>query len=476
MKNINPLLCALTLTINTAAYANVDNFFHDSTLVSKFKVNYYDLEGEYDKTTSLVPGIDYDVEMSIEDFGASFWFSWQSGWFNDFFGVEMGYQIAEIAWEDGTIDMQDTTTGLYSNPLNGGVPASYAQFYSTDTDASSVGKLGNANIRLRYGDDDNHIQLLAGRFTPTIYNLLHRPDITYYALSQVYEGASLTGNLTWSWGTINPWFNYFTGYSNEQSEETVRFRDLETTTDSLGYTYDPFDAIYNIGFHTVTDYFTSSASYSYAEDYLSNGIIEVYSGIPLSMLGFNTNDEDYYIKYLVKYGSENGLGEVNEDHSTDVTEFAIGMQAGNLDFLAGVTQIGDESFTGFETQDGYTAGGGTAVWGDMALLNKFDYANQQTLFLIGGYDLDAINLPHWRLQANILVGSDIDTDALSTADSIMVNQEDYTETVIDLIYGKNGYQGQGMSYRLTYGQDDNFNAKGIGLFIEYNGDLLKAFN
>ena len=462
MNRLNPLFCAVTLALSaSAAHASLDNFISDSTVDTKLRTIYYDMDMDYDKTAM---GIDWDVDASIEDLGASAWLNWQSGWLFNVVGVELGYQGALIAYQDGTADMTDTTYGMFDTSVTS------VQFYQGDPDASSAGKLANANIKFRVGDDDNNLQLKVGRFTPTIYDLLHRPDVTFYALSTLYEGAQLSGDLTWSWGTINPWFNYFTGYSSEHSDETLHFKDLETTSE-----YDAFDAIYNVGFHTETDYFTTSASYSYAEDYLSNGIIEFYSGIPLSVFGLNTDDDQYYIKYMLKYGMEKGLGSVNEDHSTDVTEFAIGMQAGGLDFLVGVTQVGDDSFYGFETQDGYNAGGGTAVWGDMALLNTFKHAGQQTLFLVGGYNLDSLNLPNWRIQTTVAAGSDIDMDNLSTAESYAVNQADYTETEIDIIYAKDGYQGQGVSYRFTYGQDNNFNAKGVGLWIEYNGDLMAAF-
>ncbi|MFT6924718.1 MAG: hypothetical protein ACJAZP_000276 [Psychromonas sp.] len=463
MNKLSPLFCTMTLALSvSAAHANTDNFISDSTLDTKVRSIFYDMTMDYEKSAS---GIDFDVDASIEDLGASLWLNYQSGLLFNMVGVEIGYQGALIAWQDGTVDVTDTTYDYYNSS------SSNVQYYQGDPDASSVGKLANANILLHFGNSDNNLQLKVGRFTPTIYDLLHRPDITFYALSTIYEGAQVAGDLTWGWGKINPWFNYFTGYSSEHSDDTVQFRDLETTSD-----YDAFDAIYNVGFHTETDYFTASTSYSYAEDYLSNGIIEVYSGIPLSLLGFNTNDDEYYIKYMLKYGMEKGLGTVNEDHSTDMTEFAVGMQAGNLDFLVGVTQIGDDSFYGFETQDGYNAGGGTAVWGDMALLNTFKHADQQTLFFVGGYNLDVLSLPNWRVQATVAAGSGIDMDNLSTAESYVVNQADYTETEIDLMYSKNGYQGQGMSYRLTYGQDNNYNAKGIGIWVEYNGDLLKAFD
>jgi hypothetical protein len=497
MNKLNPLFCAVALAIIApAANAGFDNFVSDSSLDAKFRTIYYNMEGTFDKTLTLPvpagalgPGtpamdvdVDYENDMKIDDLGASLWLNWQSGWLFDVLSVELGYQGAAIAWQDGTIDMRDVgnsvgaPNGSFANAPLGGNPAANVQFYQGDADADSVGKLANANIRLRLGDDDNNVQLKVGRYTPSIYDLLHRPDVTYYSMSTIYEGAAVTGDLKRSWGKISPWFNYFTGYSTEHSDETIQFSDLTTTTDSMGKTYDPFDAIYNAGFHTETDYFISSASYSYAKDYLSNGIIEFYSGIPLSMLGLNTNDDEYYIKYMLKYGAEKGLGVANANHSTDVTEFAVGLQAGNLDFLTGVTQIGDESFYGFETQDGRNAGGGTAVWGDMALLNTFKHAGQQTLFLISGYNLDALNLPSLRLQASVLVGSGIDMNALTTAEWAMVSKEDYTETVIDLIYSQNGYQGEGLSVRLTYGQEDNFNAKGFGLWVEYNGDMLKAFD
>ena len=159
-------------------------------------------------------------------------------------------------------------------------------------------------------------------------------------MSSLYQGAQVTADLKWDWVKLNPWFNYFTGFSSEHSKEMVHFKDLS----------------------------------SYAQDYFSNRIVEVYSGIPLSMIGFSTNDDDYYIKYMVKYGMEKGLGLVNDDHLTAVTELAVGMQAGELDFLAGVTQIGEDTFRGFETQYGHNAGG------DMAMLNTFKYAGQKTLF------------------------------------------------------------------------------------------------
>ncbi len=500
MNRLTPLALTIASLISIPASASLTNFFQDSTVDLKWKVNYYDIEGEgsgnipvsRDELVALAPGlapiygllpesIDAGIknDMSINDFGTSAWINWRSGWLFDTVGVELEYQAAGIFDQSGEVTTDATATLPVIGPQTISMTNPNPYFYGSDAEETYAGKIGNANLRLKFGDPDAEVQFLVGRFTPTIYDLLHRPDEIYYGLHQVYEGASIQGNFEWSWGMIQPWFNYFTGYSNEWNEETVNFKDdLDDNYDGFwngGYLKGGYDEIYNIGFHTVTDYYTSSASYSYAEDYLSNGIIEIYSGIPYSTIGLGDaqGDKDHYIKYMVKYGAEKGQGDLNKDHETDVWEAAIGLQHGNLDFLAGVTQIGDEQFIGFDTQDGMNAGGGTAVWGDVAILNQFDLAGQRTYFLVGGYNLTAFDLPKWRIQGVVANANDTNLDKLDLFTRIASPNEDYTEYNIDILYSDNGYQGDGMSYLLKLGKDDNFDAFGFGFFIEYNGDLAK---
>ena len=317
------------------------------------------------------------------------------------------------------------------------------------------------------GDNDNFAKLSVGRFTPTVYNLLHRPDYIYGALHDVYEGAALTGELNWSWGMVQPWFNYFTGFSNMHSTKTLRFKDDLIDSKDFG----SFDEIYNIGYHSETDYFVSSASFSVAPDYQRNGIIELYTGIPLNYLSGDTSgDPSKILKFLVKYGMEEGTGPLNSNHKTDVVEFGVGIDTGDFDMLVGVTKIGDESFRGFQTQDGYKAGGGTAVWGDLAVFNAFDLAGQNTFFVFGGYDLDNVGFQKWRIQGIAAMVTDTDRSKLSPVQKLLVAQEDYTEINLELAYN---YLGEGLGYRLLVGTDTNMKGLGFGLFFEYNTDLLK---
>ncbi|WED24774.1 hypothetical protein L3Q72_18025 [Vibrio sp. JC009] len=480
MKKICPIALAISAALSQGAVAS--EFFADSTVDVKWKVNYYDIEGEVDSVApagdlfNMEPGavdgvVNYD--MSIKDAGTSVWVNWQSGWIADTIGVEMEFQGAYLFDQSGTISGSASAMGV-DVPLQADNP----YFYGKDADEDAIGKIGNANLRFKTGSKEKETQLIIGRFTPTIYDLLHRPDEIYYGMHQVYEGVNIEGHYEWSRGMIEPWVRYMTGYSNEWNESTVRFKDLDDVYyDSYGNAQYGYDEIINLGFHTVNDFLTSSASYSYAEDYLSNGIIEIYSGIPYSLLGWGSEegDKDHFIKYMVKYGFEKGLGD-NDAHETDVYEFAVGLQHGDLDFLVGVTQNGDESFYGFETQDGMNAGGGTAVWGDVAILNTFKLAGQRTYFLTGGINLDGINLPNWRVQGVIANANDTDLEALRFDDRINTPNEDYTEINLDIVYAKNGYQGEGMSYVLKLGKDDNFNAFGFGLFVEYNGDVTKLMD
>lgn len=453
--------------------ANASDFFGDSTLDTKWKFNYYDIQMEPDASidiaNAVAPGVDATVNVddtSIEDYGTSVWLNWQSGWIADTIGVELESQLAYAFDQSGTVE------GSYSVPAFGmsqNTESDNPYFYMGDTDRHNIGKLGNANLRFKFGTEKNETQVMVGRFTPTIYDLLHRPDEIYYGMHQVYEGVNMEGHYEWSWGMMEPWVRYMTGYSGEYNLNTIRFKD--DLDDDEGY--GSFDEIINVGFHTETDYYTSSASFSYAPDYQSNGIIEIYSAIPYSYIGLGdeAGDKDHYIKYMVKYGAESGLGSLNNDHRTDVYEFAVGLVHGDLDFLAGMSQIGDESFRGFLTQDnGYSAGGGTAIWGDVAILNTFDNAGQRTFFLTGGYNVT----PHWRVQGVVAHARDTDLDTIRNDDgNYSIFKENYTEVNLDIVYGENGYQGEGMSYLLKLGQDNNFNAFGFGFFVEYNGDLLK---
>ena len=265
---------------------------------------------------------------------------------------------------------------------------------------------------------------------------------------------------------VQPWFNYFTGFSNMHSTKTLRFKD-----DLIdGKDFGSFDEIYNIGYHSETDYFVSSASYSVAPDYQRNGIIELYTGIPLSYLSGDTSgDPSNILKFLVKYGMEEGTGPLNSNHKTDVVEFGVGIDTGDFDMLVGVSKIGDESFRGFQTQDGYKAGGGTAVWGDLAVFNAFDLAGQNTFFVFGGYDLDNVGFQKWRIQGIAAMVTDTDRSKLTPMQKVLVAQEDYTEINLELSYN---HLGEGLGYRILVGADTNMKGLGVGLFFEYNTDLL----
>lgn len=471
------VLAVATSLLSCTTLASWENFIDDSEFTAKAKVNYYNISGDIkgaglDGVRNPFPNqpplsVSSDYEMTMDEIGTSLWADWQSGFLFDLIGVQVGMQAAAPnLHSEGSMVGSQTMMGIEMP-----VDEQYCRFYEGDCDEQSISKLGNANIRLRYTDGENYSQIAVGRYTPTIYNLLHRPDYTYYAMHQIYEGVSYTGHYEWSWGLIEPWVNYMTGYSSEHSTDTVDFKDdlVDEMHDGMldGVIYDSYDEIYNVGFHTITDYFTSSASLSRAPDFLDNGIIEIYSGFPLDWFvgDFASQDRENIFKFMVKYGFEEGKGKNNSDHKTDVTEFAVGLQQGNLDFLVGMTQIGEASFRGFDTQDGYNAGGGTAVWGDMAVMNTFDNANQKTLFLVGGYDLDGVGLEGFRVQGVVASAKNTDLDKLRY-DRLNITREDYTEVNVELLYTPADYQG--LSYRLLLGADDNMKADGIGIFIEYN--------
>lgn len=465
LRPVCQALILSTLTLTTSAFASWESFIGDSTLETKAKVNIYDIKGAYDSEIFEIGNrpVKTSNEISMEEIGVSLWGNWQSGYLFDVLGVELGYLAAgPNLYNDGYTKAQFNIgawpLGKMSNP--------YGRFYEGSSSDKLIGKLGNANAQLRVGDNDNFAKLSVGRFTPTVFNLLHRPDYIYGALHDVYEGAALTGELNWSWGMVQPWFNYFTGFSNMHSTKTLRFKD-----DLIdGKDFGSFDEIYNIGYHSETDYFVSSASYSVAPDYQRNGIIELYTGIPLSYLSGDTSgDPSNILKFLVKYGMEEGTGPLNSDHKTDVVEFGVGIDTGDFDMLVGVSKIGDESFRGFQTQNGYKAGGGTAVWGDLAVFNAFDLAGQSTFFVFGGYDLDNVGFQKWRIQGIAAMVTDTDRSKLNPMQKVLVAQEDYTEINLELSYN---HLGEGLGYRILVGADTNMKGLGVGLFFEYNTDLL----
>ena len=465
LRPVCQALILSTLTLTTSAFASWESFIGDSTLETKAKVNIYDIKGAYDSEIFELLGepVKTSNEISMEEIGVSLWGNWQSGYLFDVLGVELGYLAAgPNLYNDGYTKAQFNIgawpVGKMSNP--------YGRFYEGSSSDKLIGKLGNANAQLRVGDNDNFAKLSVGRFTPTVFNLLHRPDYIYGALHDVYEGAALTGELNWSWGMVQPWFNYFTGFSNMHSTKTLRFKD-----DLIdGKDFGSFDEIYNIGYHSETDYFVSSASYSVAPDYQRNGIIELYTGIPLSYLSGDTSgDPSNILKFLVKYGMEEGTGPLNSSHKTDVVEFGVGIDTGDFDMLVGVSKIGDESFRGFQTQDGYKAGGGTAVWGDLAVFNAFDLAGQNTFFVFGGYDLDNVGFQKWRIQGIAAMVTETDRSKLNPMQKVLVAQEDYTEINLELSYN---HLGEGLGYRILVGADTNMKGLGVGLFFEYNTDLL----
>ena len=465
LRPVCQALILSTLTLTTSAFASWESFIGDSTLETKAKVNIYDIKGAYDSEIFKIGNrpVKTSNEISMEEIGVSLWGNWQSGYLFDVLGVELGYLAAgPNLYNDGYTKAQFNIgawpLGKMSNP--------YGRFYEGSSSDKLIGKLGNANAQLRVGDNDNFAKLSVGRFTPTVFNLLHRPDYIYGALHDVYEGAALTGELNWSWGMVQPWFNYFTGFSNMHSTKTLRFKD-----DLIdGKDFGSFDEIYNIGYHSETDYFVSSASYSVAPDYQRNGIIELYTGIPLSYLSGDTSgDPSNILKVLVKYGMEEGTGPLNSDHKTDVVEFGVGIDTGDFDMLVGVSKIGDESFRGFQTQNGYKAGGGTAVWGDLAVFNAFDLAGQSTFFVFGGYDLDNVGFQKWRIQGIAAMVTDTDRSKLNPMQKVLVAQEDYTEINLELSYN---HLGEGLGYRILVGADTNMKGLGVGLFFEYNTDLL----
>ncbi|WP_422447197.1 MULTISPECIES: hypothetical protein [unclassified Endozoicomonas] len=462
LKPLSHMLLMSSMAVASCANASVDAFLQDSTLDMKAKVNIYNLSGTHDFNSKNAP-ISGTAKINMDEIGSSLWLDWQSGYLFDVIGVQLGYlgaapNLRQKGYVRGSMSM---------GPITLPVSSDYGRYYEDDTKDKLVGKLGNANVQVRLGDQDNYGKLSVGRFTPTIYNLLHRPDYTYGALHEVYEGASLTGQYQWDWGMIQPWANYFTGYSDIHSTKTVNFKDDLKDNKDFG----SYDEIYNVGFHTVTDYYVSSASYSVAPDFQKNGIIEVYSGIPIGFLtGSDNYDSSKIIKFLVKYGMEEGDGTRNSDHKTDVTEFGIGLDTGDFDILFGVTQIGEDSFRGFGTQNGRKAGGGTAVWGDMAVVNSFDLANQRTYFVVGGYDLDSVGLQKWRFQGVAAMATDTDLSKLSFNQEMLSPEKDYTEINLELLHN---YGGEGLSYRFMVGADTNLDLTGFGIFLEYNTDILK---
>ena len=65
--------------------------------------------------------------------------------------------------------------------------------------------------------------------------------------------------------------------------------------------------------------------------------------------------------------------------------------------------------------------------------------------------------------------TDTDRSKLTPMQKVLVAQEDYTEINLELSYN---HLGEGLGYRILVGADTNMKGLGVGLFFEYNTDLL----
>jgi hypothetical protein len=361
-------------------------------------------------TAAINEGLETQVKNQgkLDQLGTAAWLHFESGYFYDFVGLDLGFQGAlKHSKED-----QSSKLIIASQKDEG---------YS---------RLSSARVKLRYGSENIFGKAYYGRYSDA--------DETDYLMDESEEGYGVSGHyndITLSYDVISA--------SAGNTEGDLQDRDTDEQNITLAY---------------GSDFGKANITREMTEDVVTNDSISVTSGLPLSFLGLPVsaeNTSDYLLIAQIDYATESQ--EALPDAELNQYEIMLATKLGGVTLAASYNQAGKD--------------GGAEVANiiDKALINDYDLPGQTTLSYAVSVDGAMIKVPGLSVSAVYFDSKNIDMTAVPLAYRL-TGDDSFSEVLVDTKYSfQEGSFLHGLMLRAIVGTETNqANLSGYGLYVEYN--------
>ncbi len=398
-------------------------------------------------SSSLTDEVKNDGDVRETGFGL--WTHFRSGYLYDVIGFDLGTNGGRVVASPGT--------GSKLAPHDG---------------RQNMSRLSIANVKLRFGDEDRHIGLRHGRMQLDLPHFMRDPH--EWLMDYQYKGTMVSGK----WDSLEVYGLDLKGYSETNQEDFIDIDDVSYFQKA------DFNSTYSLGADYKSDYGNLKAETTWSDNYMRTNILQVETGLPLSMLGMDVpegRDQDYMLVLLGSHSwqkaegdFENKFGMALPDHKSTATDIVLGLQYDALFVGVGALKVGNDGF--YNAGVGRWGGGMIDLLSDETLINEWDNANQTTYSLAIAYNwknfgLDGLNTSMIHSRAK-----DIDMDQVLANGDVsyyLTGKDSYEETIFEVKYAWTEGPLSGFTARIAGGYETNqAELEGFGIFLTYDAVLF----
>ncbi|CAM3801958.1 OprD family outer membrane porin [Parendozoicomonas haliclonae] len=429
----NPFAADAKRNLDLINWETGNTFFDDASLDMKLRFVAYDRDSYRDNPPNMMGEAMYD-SGERRDSALAVWLNYESGWLWDAVGFDLGIQGAKAFENRGF----EESTQLWAK-----------------NDVTSAGKVGVANLKFRFGDEEARIDGRVGRM---IANLPLISSDLEKAIPETYEGVLLNGH----YGMVSGYMARFDGYSSEKSTNHEDLYVYVPGSVANPQTKDiPLElAGITLGKQGVTP--TLSFHYGNQDDYLKKYMVKLEAGMPVG--------ENFVLGQFLYHKQEGGklYGDKYApvaDHKADM--FAINLMAEvgqSLMLKAGYSQVGDDPYDlTFSNQILGLDNNTTLIW------NDFNHANMKSVMIGGAYSLAGFGLEGLSLVAQGTYGWDAEIMEAPTGGLMPLTEDTAWEGVAGLTYEVFEGPLQGLWLNALYNRDGGgyYNHRGGRIMMDY---------
>ncbi|CAM3451703.1 OprD family outer membrane porin [Parendozoicomonas haliclonae] len=336
------------------------SFFDDASVDAKFRFVGYSRDS-YRSGQTGHPDKAFYRQLQRRDSALSLWTNFESGWLWDSVGFDLGAYTTKVLESRG----HDFMPKMWAN-----------------NDVKSASKIGVANLKFRFGNEEMGMDGRVGRMTLNLPMVISEMDT---ALPETYEGIQLNGHYK----MVSGYVAHMDSFSSEMSSSTDKLMPYGIETDApikfAGMTFGKQGETPVVGIH-----------YGEQKDYLKKTMYTVEAGMPVG--------DNFVAAKLLYQDQEGGKYYRDGNHKADMVALNLMAQIGqDLTLLGGYSQVGDEPYDVYFSDGIYAMNNNTnMIW------NDFTHGNMKAVSLGGIYSLASLGIEGLSVNTMAAYGWDAD--------------------------------------------------------------------
>ncbi|CAM3736879.1 OprD family outer membrane porin [Parendozoicomonas haliclonae] len=431
----NPFIPEAKKELGALSFHTGSPFIDDASLDVKLRFVAYDRDS-YRSPVNLPAGAPPTAKAMYSsaerhDSGLAVWADFQSGWLWDAIGFDITAYGAKALANDGNPD----TIQLWE-----------------ENHLSSISRIGQANLKFRFGNEDTGIDGRIGRMT---LNMPMASSDMDSAVPEVFEGAVVNGHYKLISGYISRFEKFGMKESSNLNKMSAEYN-FDPVTGTSEYKEIPLDMA-GITLGKSGEMPILSVHYGEQQDYLEKYMVTAEAGLPIG--------NNFVMGQFIYHTQEGGKYYGIEDYKADM--FAInllGQIGDSLMLKGGYSQVGDDPY-----DISFTDGVLTLVNHTAMIWNDFNQANMKTVMLGGAYSLKSIGLDDVSLISQAAYGWDADVMEMPMGGMMPLTEDHAWEGVVGFTYEVFDGPLQGLWLNATYNKDGGgySNTQGGRVILDY---------